>query len=74
MLLESMIDHEYPQTMKMEVEAPTVRTGQRLPAWTIPGIFKLCPDSVMRILTPLRVAGGHVLGGNGDAGATHACA
>lgn len=25
MLLESLIDHEYPLTMKMEVEAPTVR-------------------------------------------------
>lgn len=28
MLLESMIDHEYPQAMKMEVEAPAVGTEQ----------------------------------------------
>lgn len=29
MLLESMIDHEYPLTMKMEVEAPTVSAVER---------------------------------------------
>lgn len=35
MLLESMIDHEYPQTMKMEVEAPTVSTEHQCSACAV---------------------------------------
>lgn len=37
MLLESLIDHEYPMAMKMEVEAPTVRARSALPA-SVPAV------------------------------------
>ena len=34
MLLESVIDHEYPLVMKMEVEAPMVGEASR-PSWVV---------------------------------------
>ncbi|KAL4439666.1 hypothetical protein ABPG75_002667 [Micractinium tetrahymenae] len=44
MLLESMIDHEYPQTMKMEVEAPTL-VDMSLEEMEMPGQHLPAPDA-----------------------------